>query len=90
MNRANCCSPLNSLKREAATAFTREWYNHPVEVIVKNPDILSGTPVFRGTRVPAGRRRNTRRLSLEGFPTVSRESAVAALEEAKQHLLARP
>jgi uncharacterized protein (DUF433 family) len=27
---------------------------------------------------------------LEGFPTVSRESAVAALEEAKHLLLARP
>jgi len=81
---------LNSLKREATTAFTREWYNHPVEVIVKNRDILGGTPVFRGTRVPVQvlfdylEGRETLEDFLEGFPTVSRESAVAALEEAKQ------
>jgi len=43
---------LNSLKREATTAFTHAWYSHAVEVIVKNRDILGGTPVFRGTRVP--------------------------------------
>ena len=78
------------------TAFTREWYNHPVEVIVKNPDILGGTPVFRGTRVPVQvlfdylEGGETLEDFLEGFPTVSRESAVAALEEAKQLLLARP
>ena len=28
------------------------WYNGVVEVITKNRDILGGTPVFRGTRVP--------------------------------------
>ncbi len=56
-------------------------------VIVKNPDILGGAPVFRGTRVPiqtlfdyleAG---ETLEEFLQGFPTVSREAAVAALEE---------
>jgi uncharacterized protein (DUF433 family) len=75
--------------------FTREWYNHSVEVIVKNPDILGGTPVFRGTRVPVQvlfdylEGGETLEDFLEGFPTVSRESAVAALEKAKQLLLAR-
>jgi uncharacterized protein (DUF433 family) len=87
---------LNSLKREATTAVTPEWYNHPVEVIVKNRDILGGTAVFRGTRVPVRvlfdylEGGETLEDFLEGFPTVSRESAVAALEEAKQLLLARP
>jgi hypothetical protein len=28
------------------------WYNLAVNVIVKDRDILGGTPVFRGTRVP--------------------------------------
>jgi uncharacterized protein (DUF433 family) len=65
------------------------------EVIVKDPDILGGTPVFRGTRVPlkalfdyleAG---ETLEEFLEGFPSVSREMAVAALEEAKDLLSAR-
>jgi uncharacterized protein (DUF433 family) len=75
---------------------THAWYNHAVEVIVKNRDILGGTPVFRGTRVPVQALfdylEGGERLEdfLEGFPTVSRESAVAALEEAKQLLLARP
>jgi uncharacterized protein (DUF433 family) len=72
------------------------WYNPPVQVIVKNPQILGGTPVFRGTRVPVQtlfdylEGGETLEDFLEGFPTVSRELAVAALEEAKQLLLARP
>ncbi len=65
-------------------------------VIIKNPDILGGTPVFRGTRVPIQtlfdylEDGETLEDSLEGLPTVSRESAVAAFEEAKHLLLTRP
>ena len=67
-----------------------------MDVIVKNPDILGGTPVFRGTRVAIQtlfdylEGGETLEDFLKGFPTVSRESAVATLEEAKQLLLARP
>ena len=67
-----------------------------MEVIVKNRDILGGTPVFRGTRVPVQtlfdylEGGETLEDFLEGFPPVSRESAVAALEEAKHLLLTRP
>jgi uncharacterized protein (DUF433 family) len=74
----------------------RAWYNPFMGVITKNPDILGGTPVFRGTRVPLQtlfdylEGGETLEDFLEGFPTVSRESAVAALEEAKHLLLARP
>jgi len=59
------------------------------EVIVKDPDILGGTPVFRGTRVPfqalldyleGGQ---TLDAFLEDFPSVTREAAVHALEHAK-------
>lgn len=32
--------------------YARAWYNHMVKIIIKNRDILGGTPVFRGTRVP--------------------------------------
>jgi uncharacterized protein (DUF433 family) len=55
-------------------------------VIVKDPDILGGAPVFRGTRVPfqalldyleAGQALNE---FLDDFPTVTREAAVSALE----------
>jgi uncharacterized protein (DUF433 family) len=65
-------------------------------VIVKNPVILGGSPVFRGTRVPIQalfdylEDGETLEDFLQGFPTVSREAAVAALEEAKHLLLARP
>lgn len=59
------------------------------DVIVKDPDILGGTPVFRGTRVPfqalldyleGGQ---TVAEFLDDFPTVTREAAVSALELAK-------
>ena len=61
-------------------------------VIVRDPEILSGMPVFAGTRVPA---RNLidylehgRSLDqfLEDFPTVRREQVIAALEEVKELL----
>jgi uncharacterized protein (DUF433 family) len=63
-------------------------------VIVRDPEILGGTPCFRGTRVPfqnlldyleAG---DTLDAFLEQFPTVTREMAIEALETAKESLLA--
>ncbi len=63
------------------------------QVIVKDPDILGGTPVFRGTRVPfqalldyleGGQ---TLAEFLDDFPTVTRESAISALEAAKSLLV---
>ena len=62
-------------------------------VVVKDPEILGGTPVFRGTRVPfqamvdyleGGQ---TLDDFLDDFPTVTRDSAVAALELAKALLV---
>ena len=59
------------------------------DVITTDPDILGGTPIFRGTRVPfqalldyleGGQ---TLDEFLEDFPSVSRETAVHALEHAK-------
>ena len=64
-------------------------------VIIQDPEILSGEPVFRGTRVPfqtlldyleGG---DTLDEFLEQYPGVSREQAIAALEEAKALILAR-
>jgi uncharacterized protein (DUF433 family) len=58
-------------------------------VIVRDPEILSGEPVFRGTRVPfralvdyleGG---DTLDTFLTDFPGVTRENAIAALEEAR-------
>ena len=55
-------------------------------VITINPKILSGTPVFTGTRVPVGslidhlKAGDTLEDFLEGFPGVQREQAEAFLE----------
>jgi len=66
----------------------------PNSVIIKAPDVLGGTPVFRGTHVPfqalvdyleGGQ---TLDEFLDDFPTVTREAAVHVLEHAKS--LARP
>jgi uncharacterized protein (DUF433 family) len=63
-------------------------------VIIRDPEILAGEPVFLGTRVPfqalldyleGGR--HTLDDFLDDFPTVSRDMAVAALERAKQLVL---
>jgi uncharacterized protein (DUF433 family) len=64
-------------------------------IIVKDQDILGGTPVFRGTRVPfqalldyleGGQNLDE---FLDDFPTVTREAAVAALELAKSVLVSQ-
>ena len=63
-------------------------------VIVRDPDVMHGLPVFRGTRVPVQtlfeylEGGESLEDFLEGFPTVTRDMAVRALEEAKQLLLA--
>jgi len=60
---------------------------------VSDPEILGGTPCFRGTRVPvdslidyleAG---ETIDDFLEGFPSVTREQVIAFLEQAKDRLI---
>ena len=64
-------------------------------VIHSDPQILGGTPVFVGTRVPfqtlldyleAG---DPLSEFLDDFPTVTREQAIGALEQAKDALLSR-
>ena len=63
-------------------------------VVHCDPDILGGTPVFVGTRVPVQalidyiEGGHSLEKFLDDFPTVSRGIAVAALEQAKAHLLA--
>ena len=63
-------------------------------VVRSDPEILGGTPVFVGTRVSVQalidyiEGGHSLEEFLEDFPTVSRELAVAALEQAKAHLLA--
>jgi uncharacterized protein (DUF433 family) len=64
------------------------------QVIHTDPEILGGTPVFVGTRVPMQALidylEGGHPLAdfLDDFPTVSRERAIAALEQAKELLVA--
>lgn len=64
-------------------------------VIHSNPEILGGTPVFVGTRVPLKNLIDYLEGGhpldefLDDFPSVSREQVVAALEEAKEALIRR-
>jgi uncharacterized protein (DUF433 family) len=63
-------------------------------VVHSDPEILSGTPVFMGSRVPFKNlidyleQGYTLNEFLDDFPSVSREQALAALEEAKEAVLA--
>jgi uncharacterized protein (DUF433 family) len=69
--------------------------SHRMPVVHSDPEIMGGTPVFVGTRVPL---RNlidylegghTLDEFLDHFPSVSREQAISALEDAHQMLTAR-
>ena len=62
-------------------------------VISRDPEVMGGTPVFSGTRVPiqtfieyleAG---DSIDQFLEGFPSVTRKQVIAFLEEAKDKLV---
>ncbi len=64
---------------------------HPV--IVRDPDVLGGTPVFAATRVPVQTLLDYLEAGhpldefLDDFPTVRREQATALLELLKQAVL---
>jgi uncharacterized protein (DUF433 family) len=62
-------------------------------VVSRDPDVMGGTPVFPGTRVPvqtlldyieAG---ETIDDFLEGFPSVTRSQVIAFLEESKDRVV---
>jgi uncharacterized protein (DUF433 family) len=64
------------------------------ELIQRSNEIMSGTPVFRGTRVPVQtlidylEGGDTLDEFLQDFPTVTRQQALQVLELAKQLILA--
>ncbi len=63
-------------------------------VISCSPDVMGGTPVFSGTRVPVQTLLDYLEGGesiddfLEGFPSVSRAQVIAFLEQAKDRLVA--
>lgn len=63
-------------------------------MISGNPEVMGGTPVFAGTRVPVQTLLDYLEAGdsidefLEGFPSVSREQVIEFLEQAKDRLVA--
>ena len=61
--------------------------------VILDPEILGGTPVFIGTRVPVRiifehlKAGDSLEVFLEDFPSVSRELAIQVLEDAKMALV---
>ena len=71
-------------------------HNRPMQdAITRDPEVMHGTPVFRGTRVPVQtlfdyiENGDSLDKFLDGFPTISRDLAVQVLEECKALRLAR-
>ncbi|GAA6622110.1 DUF433 domain-containing protein [Scytonema sp. NUACC26] len=62
-------------------------------IINVSPEIMGGTPVFAGTRVPVQTLLDYLKAGesiddfLDGFPTVTREQVIALLEEAEKQLI---
>lgn len=63
-------------------------------VVSRDPEVMGGTPVFAGTRVPVQTLLDYLEAGesiddfLEGFPTVTRSQVVAFLEQATARLVA--
>jgi uncharacterized protein (DUF433 family) len=62
-------------------------------IISTSPDVMGGTPVFAGTRVPVQTLLDYLKAGesiddfLDGFPTVTKEQVIALLEEAGKQLI---
>ena len=65
-----------------------------MQIVSCSPDVMGGTPVFAGTRVPIQTLMDYLEAGesidefLKGFPTVKREQLIAFLEEAKARMVA--
>lgn len=63
------------------------------QIITSSPDVMGGTPVFAGTRVPVQTLLDYLKAGesiddfLDGFPSVAREQVIAFLEEAEEQIV---
>ena len=95
MNRRERISAFLRDLPAATLSAASEVYVSMANVVIKDPNILGEEPVFRGTRVPfkalidyleGG---DTLDQFLEQYPSVSRELAMAAIEEARLSLVSQ-
>jgi len=86
----NCSNALERDRLMTLVIGEKELRELPITI---DPDILSGTPVFRGTRVPVDALISNLEAGLtvdgflENFPTVTRQQALQVLEFSKTTLL---
>ena len=92
------CTPKPCNVEAFQTSHTLYWHQAMTDksrVVHSDPDILAGTPVFVGTRVPVQslfdyiEGGDTLDEFLRQFPSVQREQAIAALELARESLVTR-
>jgi uncharacterized protein (DUF433 family) len=63
------------------------------QIITSSSDVMGGTPVFAGTRVPVQTLLDYLKAGesiddfLDGFPTVTRQQVIAFLEEAEEQII---
>lgn len=63
------------------------------QIITSSPEVMGGTPVFAGTRVPVQtlidyiKGGDSIDDFLDGFPTVTKQQVIAFLEEAQQQMI---
>jgi uncharacterized protein (DUF433 family) len=63
------------------------------QIMTSSADVMGGTPVFAGTRVPVQtlidyiKGGDSIDDFLDGFPTVTKEQVIAFLEEAQQQMI---
>lgn len=80
-----CCDNIFHLRTMTTLDLTQIFHS--------DPEVLGGTPVFTGTRVPVKNLLDHIKAGdsidefLEGFPSVQREQVIAFLEAAKDRLL---
>jgi uncharacterized protein (DUF433 family) len=64
-------------------------------IVHSDPEVLSGTPVFVGTRVPVAslfdhlKAGDSIEVFLDGFPSVKREQVIAILDQVEHQVAAR-
>lgn len=87
---------MNAIWQSTPSAYNGGMNTQEIKerIISSSSEVMGGTPVFSGTRVPvqtlfdyveAG---ETIDEFLDGYPTVKREQVIALLEEAKSRIVA--
>ena len=85
---------MRGRRRYTSSTLVEESLSNERSVVQSDPEVLGGTPVFAGTRVPVQNLidslegGDTLDDFLEAFPSVTREQAIAALELAREALVA--